>query len=261
LKILFVTPKLPSPNGSQEQQRTHRFIRELTQGGHQVDLCSFVQSRRNHKEIARLGRSCRQIKTVWNSAFWAFFKMVLGLLALTPFRVLACTSVRMHFLLKRMMEKNHYDVVHLVSARMMEFSPCFEGHPVLVDHIHGLAPTRSGKVGKKARRSFNPIGLFEGFKTRRYERRIRNRHSYALTADATSAKNLDYSRVNVLSDAWEMSSSKVLADNYGRAIRINRAWLQEKKQGIVPLDVYHQEKIAIRNDRRSSIGRPFASDF
>lgn len=252
LQILFVTPGLPAPFDKDDQSRTINFIKDLAKNGHKIDLVSFIEKRHEANNIEYLQHYCRSIHTLWNPKWWAFLKMLIGFFSFTPFQVLYNTSARMHFLLKRLAKKNSYDTVHIVLARLMEFSPCFKNTPIVVDQ-RSLLSVKTKERYSLARGIFHR-GLYcwEHYKTLLYEEKIRNLHTYSLVSSTKDLKALGYNRAKVIPNnpdspldqkTNEKDRQLEIESAYLRAIRLNKAYQEEKAKGVIPLSIYYTENI------------------
>jgi glycosyltransferase involved in cell wall biosynthesis len=178
MKVLFITPYLPTPPRFGGQRRLHGLMVELARH-HEISNLSFVNPRDDNREsLEATRRYCKRVVVVPNRDFGApgVRKRLLQLRSLAARHSfehrISCTRL-MHEALNRLLAEESFDVVQVEFSNLadLDFGAgrrrprlCLDLHNIEYDVLRRTAEANVGKI----RRAYNAINWR---KIRREERR------------------------------------------------------------------------------------------
>jgi sugar transferase (PEP-CTERM/EpsH1 system associated) len=188
MRILFVTPHVPSPLRSRPRQ----FLRHLTARGHQVTLVVLTRPGERRDALSEVGRWCRDMIVVPVSWVGAARSCLLSLPGSPPLNVAFFASAEARRALARL-DRSRFDVAHLEHLRTAQYTPILHGLPRLYDAVDCMTLLWSRAL-HAARWRGRALAAWELWKTRRYERRALGWMDGAVAtteADAAALRGLE----------------------------------------------------------------------
>jgi len=179
MRILFVTPYVPSP----VRIRPYAFIRELARRGHEVTLVCLVQPASERRYVADVSRYCRAIHPVRLHSAEARRNALLSVPTRTPLSVAYCSSRRQRDLVRELVARGSFDVVHTEFVRAAPCTAHLNGCPKVYDAVDslGLAAERALRApGVPPKRRL--FAALEWLKMRGYERAVLARFDRTLVS-------------------------------------------------------------------------------
>ncbi|MDU4961127.1 MAG: glycosyltransferase [Sporomusaceae bacterium] len=127
MKILFVTPRFPFPPYKGDQILAFRRMQTLCQF-HDIVLITFYESDSDLDGLAQLSEYCSEIYTVKLTKSQALRNILChSPFSALPFQVLYYESKQFRTILKKVLAKTNFDVIHTFLLRMAEYTkeiPC-----------------------------------------------------------------------------------------------------------------------------------------
>jgi len=163
MRILFVTPHVPSPL----RDRPRQFLRHLAARGHQVTLVVLTRPGERQDALSEVRQWCREVTVVPVSWVGAARSCLLSLPGPMPLNVAFFASKAARRALRRP-RMSSYDVAHLEHLRTAQYAPIVAGLPRLYDSVDcmTLLWSRTLHAGRWRGRA---LAAWELWKTRRYE--------------------------------------------------------------------------------------------
>jgi len=164
MRILFVTPHIPSPL----RVRPRQFLRHLAARGHEVALVVLTRPGERREALSEVREWCRDITVVPVSWPGAARSCLLSLPGPMPLNVAFFASKEAQRILRRL-DVSSYDVAHLEHLRTAQYAPVLASLPRLYDSVDcmTLLWSRAVRAGRWRGRA---LVAWELWKTRRYER-------------------------------------------------------------------------------------------
>lgn len=146
MKILFIAPRFPYPLLKGDQLTVYRRIKEISKSN-EITLLTFSYG--NTREgIDFLSPICTGgIYCVPFNKITAIFNMIrYSVLGDMPFQVSLYESKEFHKLLKDLLKKNHFDIVHFVLMRMDGYRSDVKNIPCVIDLIDSMVLNISRRI-------------------------------------------------------------------------------------------------------------------
>jgi sugar transferase (PEP-CTERM/EpsH1 system associated) len=194
LRILFVTPYVPSP----VRIRPFAFIRELWARGHQVVLACLVQPAWEGQYLSEVRQYCQAVYPVFPSRIESYLFALSSLPTRTPLSVAYCRSEPFDRLVGDLVQREQFDVLHTEFVRAAPVTTRLNGLPKVYDAVDslGLAYRRSLTAAhiSPPRRI---IALFEWMKMRRYETQVLSHYDRLLVSSPMDQQALQNAKKRV----------------------------------------------------------------
>ena len=164
MRILFVTPHVPSPLRVRPQQ----FLRHLAARGHEVTLVVLTRPGERQEALSEVRQWCREVTVVPVSPVGVARNCLLSLPGPMPLNVAFFASKEARRTLARL-RTSSYDVAHFEHLRTAQYAPVVGGLPRLYDSVDcmTLLWSRALHAGRWRGRT---LAAWELWKTGRYER-------------------------------------------------------------------------------------------
>jgi len=156
MKILFLTQLLPYPLDNGGKVKTLAILKTLKGLGHQIYLVCFADKKQDLKRAREIENICWQTKVFYNPVITKSYKklMLKGFLSLfspKPFAVFKYHRREAEDFLKRVIQKENFDIVYIDHLHMAQYLAClsFKKKPLLIydeHNITSLAAWRNFKV-------------------------------------------------------------------------------------------------------------------
>jgi polysaccharide biosynthesis protein PslH len=165
-RILFVTPYVPS----KVRIRPFAFIRELAAQGHKVTLACLVQPTKEAEYLPEVTPYCEAVYPAFLNRFEPYLFLLASIPTKLPMSVAYCRSENFEQMVKYLVEKDKYDLIHTEFVRAVPSTFRLNGRAKVYDAVDslGLAYRRSlsaSYISPKQRL----ISLMEWVKVSRYE--------------------------------------------------------------------------------------------
>ncbi|MFH1561643.1 MAG: glycosyltransferase family 4 protein [Patescibacteria group bacterium] len=132
MKILMVTPYLPSPNYSGGQTRSYNLLKHLSKDC-QISLFCFTLPAQQQSNLTLLKKHCQKVVTIERGKTWQPKKILFTGFSPYPFLVANYFSPQMKQLIERELASGDYDLVHVECFYLMPNIPKTKLPVLLVD--------------------------------------------------------------------------------------------------------------------------------
>lgn len=188
LKILFVTPYIPSP----VRVRPYAFIRELAALGHQITLVCLAQPAWENQYLSEIAPYCQDIHPVYLDRGEPYLNCLASLPTAMPLSVAYCRSRRGRKVVEDLAKSGCYDLVHTEFLRAAPLTAGLNGHPKVFDAVDSLTLTyRRGLSAAYVPPSQRLIALAEWLKMRHFEPRILKQYDRVVVSSPADSRTLE----------------------------------------------------------------------
>lgn len=213
MNILFLSARFPIPPIKGDQRRGYHHLRFLSRR-HRITLLSFTDRSSDqaiYHPIASLGV---EIFTVPWERISATFQLIRGAFTASsyPFQVLLYQSAIMHRVLAELLERYHFDIVHVQLARMAPYFELKFEMPRVIDLIDALSLNmkRRFQVDKGLPKLASYI---EWRKLLRYEQKICQMYDQVIVvSDEDRIAIGDFPNLNVLPTVIELDQFPMIRE-------------------------------------------------
>lgn len=133
MKILMVSSYLPYPLFSGGHIRLYNIIKNLSKN-HQITLVCEKRAYQNGQDIAEVGKFCKKIITVDRKKQWTLKNIFKTGFSKYPFLVTGHTHSQMKREIKKILEKEKFDLIHVETFYIMQNLPKVTVPVVLTEH-------------------------------------------------------------------------------------------------------------------------------
>ncbi len=133
MKILMVSSYLPYPLFSGGHIRLYNIIKNLSKN-HQITLVCEKRAYQNGQDIAEVGKFCKKIITVDRKKQWTLKNIFKTGFSKYPFLVTGHTHSQMRREIKKILEKEKFDLIHVETFYIMQNLPKVTVPVVLTEH-------------------------------------------------------------------------------------------------------------------------------
>lgn len=133
MKILMVSSYLPYPLFSGGHIRLYNIIKNLSKN-HQITLVCEKRAYQNGQDIAEVGKFCKKIITVDRKKQWTLKNILKTGFSKYPFLVTGHTHSQMKREIKKILEKEKFDLIHVETFYIMQNLPKVTVPVVLTEH-------------------------------------------------------------------------------------------------------------------------------
>ena len=131
MKILMVSSYLPYPLFSGGHIRLYNIIKNLS-GNHQITLVCEKRAYQNEQDVAEVGKFCKKIITVDRKKQWTLKNIFKTGFSKYPFLVTGHTHSQMKREIKKILEKENFDLIHVETFYVMQNLPNKISIPVVL---------------------------------------------------------------------------------------------------------------------------------
>jgi sugar transferase (PEP-CTERM/EpsH1 system associated) len=200
MRVLFLTARFPYPPLKGDKIVSYQRLKHLSRS-HEITLLSFCDGTLTSRDLAEVGKFCRDVHTVPLRKTEMYSNLLRGGLGNTPFQVLYHQSRAFQRRLGELLTDGTFDLLHVFMLRIAPYVADYAGCPKLLELIDSM------ELNMERRASFERgIGrmLFQE-ETRRlvgYERRLAERFDRAVVvsdvdAQVIGARNLEVSPLGI----------------------------------------------------------------
>lgn len=138
MKVLFITSRFPYPPIKGDKIRAYYPIKHLAKK-HSIDLISFGEGNIEPDHLKEMEKFCGNINIVKLKKSFYFFLLVLGVASPLPSQVLCYSSYTMKRVIKRELDYQDYDIVHIVCGRLADYGKLIRRSKSIIDWIDALS--------------------------------------------------------------------------------------------------------------------------
>jgi polysaccharide biosynthesis protein PslH len=133
MNILLVSSYLPFPLFSGGHIRLYNLIKELSKK-HKITLICEKRAHQGSKEVKELEKFCKKVITVDRRKQWSIKNILKTGFSTIPFLVIGHTSEEMKKEIKKELNENQFDLIHVETSYVMQNIPPTEIPIVLIEH-------------------------------------------------------------------------------------------------------------------------------
>lgn len=123
MKILMLTPYLPYPPASGGQVRSYNLIKNLGKR-HQIYLVSLIKNKNEERFVNKIRSYCQEIHLCYRSEKpWTIKNILKSIFGPYPFLIVRNSSNQAKSVIKKLLEKNHFDLIHAETFYIMPNVP------------------------------------------------------------------------------------------------------------------------------------------
>lgn len=111
MKILFVSAVLPYPLHSGGQIRIYNLLKRLGKK-HEITLCAFIRDTDEHQYTSQFS-FCKYVYMIHRGSAWQPQYIVKSVFGRYPFLMATYDNVAMHNLLRGLLTREHFDIIHI----------------------------------------------------------------------------------------------------------------------------------------------------
>lgn len=168
MKILIISSYLPYPLYSGGHIRLYNLIKNLS-GKHEITLVCEKRNYQTQKDIDEVSRICKKVVTTDRKKQWSFKNILKSGVSLSPFLLVGHNNVEMKRRIKKEIDNNKFDLIHVETFYVMQNLPKTNIPIVLVEHnIEYLVYER---FAKKAPIFAKPLLYSDSLKLKRAEKK------------------------------------------------------------------------------------------
>jgi polysaccharide biosynthesis protein PslH len=187
LRILFVTPYVPSP----VRVRPYAFIRELARQGHQVTLVCLVQPERELKYLDEVRPYCASVFPIHIDQMEAIRGAIGSAFSRLPLSVAYCRSALLRSTVENLASKNSYDLIHTEFVRAAPSTIRLGGIPKIFDAVDSLALAyRRSMTAPYVPLKQRVIALIESVKMEQFENWVIRQYDQAIISSTRDKREL-----------------------------------------------------------------------
>lgn len=133
MNILLVSSYLPYPLFSGGHIRLYNLIKELS-SNHKITLICEKRDYQGEAEISELKKFCKKVITVSREKQWTLRNILKTGLSMTPFLVTGHTNLEMQRVIKKELNENQFDLIHVETSYVIQNIPPTTLPIVLAEH-------------------------------------------------------------------------------------------------------------------------------
>jgi polysaccharide biosynthesis protein PslH len=195
MNILLVSSYLPYPLFSGGHIRLYNLIKELSLK-HKITLICEKRDHQGDAEINELKKFCKKVIAVSRRKQWSLGNILKTGLSLSPFLVIGHTSSEMQGEIKRELNENQFDLIHVETSYVMQNIPTTETPVVLVEHnVEYLVYKR---FADKAPLFLRPLLYIDVLKLKYWEEDMWRRVSRLVAVSESEKKIMEKIRKDVI---------------------------------------------------------------
>lgn len=203
MKILFVTPRFPSPPIKGDKLRNYYFIKELSREN-DVSLLSFIEKEEDREYVEEMEKYCNQVEVVKLPQWHSVIKMLTNVSNSLPFQVVFYKSAIMLKKLREMVSQGKFDIIHVSLIRMGYYLNTIKTMPVALDHIDALSINMGRRYNNERNWFLQTLFKVEYRRTQNYEKHFMNIPSI-ITSQKDKEALGNCGKVEVLSNGVDSS--------------------------------------------------------
>jgi glycosyltransferase involved in cell wall biosynthesis len=171
MKVLYLTARVPWVAGKGDQVLSFQRIRSLASLGAEIVLISFESSEVPDRAVDDLKNFVEEIHLVKKNFITSLLRVACIVWTALPAQVLFFTSLRYRRLVKNLLARLKFDLIHVCLSRICLNIPKCET-PVVLDHIDSMGLNWEGRANKARNLIVRAFIKLEAKLVSRFERRI-----------------------------------------------------------------------------------------
>jgi len=133
MKILLVSSYLPYPLFSGGQVRLFNIIKQLSKN-HEITLICEKRSNQTQNDICEMEKFCKKVITVDRKKQWSYSNIIKTGFSPNPFLITGHSLPEMREKIKKELEENKFDLIHVETFYVMQNLPPVTIPVVLIEH-------------------------------------------------------------------------------------------------------------------------------
>jgi sugar transferase (PEP-CTERM/EpsH1 system associated) len=190
MRILYITPYVPSLI----RVRPYNLIKYLSRRGHLVTVLSLQSTEQEKRDVEGLRNCCHRIDTVRLPRQQSILNCFKALPTMTPLQAAYCHSPAMQSLIRKALEEEQFDIVHVEHLRGVHFGTAIAGVPKVYDSVDCISLLFEKALHSATSLTSRLIARLDLGRTRRYEGRLISQYDKVLvtsTQDKEALLKLD----------------------------------------------------------------------
>jgi len=176
MRILYITPYVPSLI----RVRPYNLIQYLSRRGHLVTVLSLQSTEQEEKDAEKLRSCCHRVETVKLTRQQSLLNCFKALPTMTPLQAAYCHSPAMQSLIRKVLEEEQFDIVHVEHLRGAYFGTTIAGVPKVYDSVDCISLLFEKALHSATSRASRLVARLELDRTRRYEGRLISQYDKVL---------------------------------------------------------------------------------
>lgn len=168
MRILYITPYVPSLI----RVRPYNLIKYLARRGHLVTVLSLQSNEQEERDAEELQSYCHRVETVRLTRKQSFWNCLKALPTMTPLQAAYCHSPAMQSLIRRVLEGEQFDIVHVEHLRGAHFGSAVAGVPKVYDSVDCISLLFEKAAHSAPSLPSRLVARLDLGRTRRYEGRL-----------------------------------------------------------------------------------------
>jgi sugar transferase (PEP-CTERM/EpsH1 system associated) len=176
MRILYITPYVPSLI----RVRPYNLIKYLSRRGHLVTVLSLRSTEQEERDADELRRCCHHVETVNLTRQQSLLNCFKALPTMTPLQAAYCHSPAMQSLIRKVLEEEQFDIVHMEHLRGAHFGTAVAGVPKVYDSVDCISLLFEKALHAAPSLASRLIAWLDLGRTRRYEGRLISQYDKVL---------------------------------------------------------------------------------
>ena len=176
MRILYITPYVPSLI----RVRPYNLIQYLSRRGHLVTVLSLQSTEQEEKDAEKLRSCCHRVETVKLTRQQSLLNCFKALPTMTPLQAAYCHSPAMQSLIRKVLEEEQFDIVHVEHLRGACFGTRVAEVPKVYDSVDCISSLFEKALHSATSRASRLVARLELDRTRRYEGRLISQYDKVL---------------------------------------------------------------------------------
>jgi glycosyltransferase involved in cell wall biosynthesis len=188
MRILFITPYIPSLI----RVRPYNFIRVLSARGHEITLLALQPPGEPFDSLPQLREWCKAVYLVPHTRNQVLLNGLTGLLGETPFQAVYSRSPKFQEVLKTLLHREQFDLVHVEHLRGMVLAEGVKGLPIVFDSVDSISLLFEKVLKEAPGWKSRLMASLDLERTRRFEGRLSQRYQHiAICSDLDKQAMVD----------------------------------------------------------------------
>jgi polysaccharide biosynthesis protein PslH len=212
MNILLVSSYLPYPLFSGGHIRLYNLIKELS-SKHKITLICEKRDYQGEYEIKELKKLCKKVITVDRRKQWSAGNILKTGLSASPFLITGHTIPEMRKLIKKELNENQFDLIHVETSYVMQNIPPTDIPIILIEHnVEYLVYKR---FADKAPFALKPFLYLDVLKLKAWEERMWKKVQGLIAVSEVEKKVMNKIRkdIEIVSNGVDITKFKIKSQN------------------------------------------------
>jgi glycosyltransferase involved in cell wall biosynthesis len=186
MRILYITPYVPSLI----RVRPYNLIKYLSRREHLVTVLSLRSTEQEERDAEELRSCCHRVETVRLTRQQSFWNCLKALPTMTPLQAAYCHSPAMQSLIRKVLEEERFDIVHVEHLRGAHFGTAVAGVPKVYDSVDCISLLFERALHAAPSLASRLMAWLDLGRTRRYESRLIGQYDKVLVTSSQDKEAL-----------------------------------------------------------------------